>query len=92
MADDAGFGYHLLFAGPALSGMGFHQAFRSGLFGNVHFFPAMGAVCANAAGSFGISVGAALLGGLFVGIGVGLVVRQGGSSGGDDALALVFPS
>lgn len=33
---------------------------------------------------------AALLGGLFVGIGVGLVVRQGGSSGGDDALALVI--
>ena len=33
---------------------------------------------------------AALLGGLFVGIGVGLIVRQGGSSGGDDALALVI--
>ena len=33
---------------------------------------------------------AALLGGLFVGIGVGLVVRQGGSSGGDDALALTI--
>ena len=33
---------------------------------------------------------AALLGGLFVGVGVGLVVRQGGSSGGDDALALVI--
>lgn len=31
---------------------------------------------------------AAVLGGLFVGVGVGLVVRQGGSSGGDDALAL----
>ena len=31
---------------------------------------------------------AAVLGALFVGIGVGLVVRQGGSSGGDDALAL----
>lgn len=31
---------------------------------------------------------AALLGGLGVGVGVGLVVRQGGSSGGDDALAL----
>ena len=27
---------------------------------------------------------------LFVGIGVGLIVRQGGSSGGDDALALVI--
>lgn len=31
---------------------------------------------------------AAVLGGIFVGIGAGLVVRQGGSSGGDDALAL----
>lgn len=63
----AGFGYHLLFAGPALSGMGFHQAFRSGLFGNVHFFPAMGAVCANAAGSFGISVGSGFAGRPFCG-------------------------
>lgn len=33
---------------------------------------------------------AAVLGGLFVGVGVGLVVRQGGSSGGDDALALTI--
>ena len=33
---------------------------------------------------------AAVLGGLFIGIGVGLVVRQGGSSGGDDALALTI--
>ena len=33
---------------------------------------------------------AAVPGGLFVGIGVGLIVRQGGSSGGDDALALVI--
>lgn len=33
---------------------------------------------------------AAILGGLFVGIGVGLVVRMGGASGGDDALALVI--
>ena len=33
---------------------------------------------------------AALLGGCFVGVGVGLIVRQGGSSGGDDALALVI--
>lgn len=31
---------------------------------------------------------AAVCGGVFVGLGVGLVVRQGGSSGGDDALAL----
>lgn len=33
---------------------------------------------------------AAILGGLFVGIGVGLVVRMGGASGGDDALALII--
>ena len=33
---------------------------------------------------------AAVLGALFVGIGVGLIVRQGGSSGGDDALALTI--
>ena len=33
---------------------------------------------------------AALLGGMFIGIGVGLVVRQGGSSGGDDALAMTI--
>lgn len=33
---------------------------------------------------------AAILGGVFVGVGVGLIVRQGGSSGGDDALALTI--
>ena len=33
---------------------------------------------------------AAVLGGIFVGVGVGIIVRQGGSSGGDDALALVI--
>lgn len=33
---------------------------------------------------------AALLGGIFVGVGVGVIVRQGGSSGGDDALALTI--
>lgn len=33
---------------------------------------------------------AAVAGGCFVGIGCGLVVRQGGSAGGDDALALVI--
>lgn len=33
---------------------------------------------------------AAVLGGCFVGIGVGLIIRQGGSSGGDDALALTI--
>ena len=31
---------------------------------------------------------AAVLGGIFVGVGVGLIVRIGGASGGDDALAL----
>ena len=33
---------------------------------------------------------AAILGGLLVGVGAGIVVRQGGSSGGDDALALTL--
>lgn len=33
---------------------------------------------------------AAVLGGIFVGVGVGLILRQGGSSGGDDALALTI--
>ncbi len=33
---------------------------------------------------------AAIIGGIFVGVGVGIIVRQGGSSGGDDALALTI--
>ena len=33
---------------------------------------------------------AAVLGGIFVGVGVGLVVKKGGASGGDDALALII--
>ena len=33
---------------------------------------------------------AAIVGAAFVGIGVGLVIRQGGSAGGDDALALTI--
>lgn len=33
---------------------------------------------------------AAVCGGVFVGLGVGLIVRQGGSSGGDDALTLTI--
>lgn len=33
---------------------------------------------------------AAAMGGIFVGVGVGLVVRAGGAAGGDDALALVI--
>lgn len=33
---------------------------------------------------------AAVAGGIFVGVGVGIIVRQGGSSGGDDALALTI--
>ena len=33
---------------------------------------------------------AAVLGAVFVGVGVGIVVREGGASGGDDALALVI--
>lgn len=32
----------------------------------------------------------AILGGLFVGLGVGIVIRYGGSCGGDDALALII--
>lgn len=32
---------------------------------------------------------AAMLGALFVGVGVGLVVREGGAAGGDDAIALI---
>lgn len=33
---------------------------------------------------------AAVLGGLFVGVGAGLIVRMGGASGGDDALVLII--
>ena len=33
---------------------------------------------------------AAVSGGIFVGVGVGMIIRQGGSSGGDDALALTI--
>lgn len=33
---------------------------------------------------------AAVLGGIFVGVGVGLVVKSGGASGGDDAIALII--
>lgn len=38
----------------------------------------------------GVPVIPAVVGGLFVGVGVGIIVRQGGSSGEDDALALVI--
>lgn len=38
----------------------------------------------------GAPLAAALLGGVFVGVGVGVIVRGGGSSGGDDALALTI--
>lgn len=38
----------------------------------------------------GMPLVAALAGAVFVGVGVGLVVRAGGASGGDDALALVI--
>ena len=37
-----------------------------------------------------LPLAAAVVGGLFVGVGVGLVVRAGGAAGGDDALALVI--
>ncbi len=39
-----------------------------------------------------LPLAAAVCGGIFVGVGVGLIVRQGGSSGGDDALALTISS
>ena len=38
----------------------------------------------------GVPLMAAISGGLFVGLGVGLVVREGGASGGDDALAMII--
>ena len=38
----------------------------------------------------GHPLAAAVLGGVFVGVGVGLIVRQGGSAGGDDALAITI--
>ena len=38
----------------------------------------------------GLPALAAILGGLFVGIGTGIILRQGGSGGGDDALALTI--
>lgn len=38
----------------------------------------------------GTPLAAAVVGGVFVGVGVGLVVRGGGASGGDDALALII--
>ena len=38
----------------------------------------------------GMPLAAALVGALFVGVGVGLVVRAGGAAGGDDALALTI--
>ena len=38
----------------------------------------------------GTMILAAVLGGLFVGVGVGIVIRQGSSAGGDDALALTI--
>ena len=38
----------------------------------------------------GQPLAAALLGGVFVGVGVGIVVRAGGASGGDDVLALLI--
>lgn len=33
---------------------------------------------------------AAIIGGIFIGIGTGLIIKQGGSAGGDDALALTI--
>ncbi|MEG1686997.1 MAG: YitT family protein [Angelakisella sp.] len=52
-----------------------------------NLFEAIGPVLPSLAG---LPLLAAVAGGLFVGVGVGLVVRAGGASGGDDALALVI--
>ncbi|NCB04510.1 MAG: hypothetical protein EOM69_03200 [Clostridia bacterium] len=60
-------------------------SFGFSIFYNV--FEAIGPVLPDFSGSPLI---AAVLGGLFVGVGVGIVVRQGGASGGDDALALLI--
>lgn len=38
----------------------------------------------------GLPLLAAILGAMFVGVGVGLIIRHGGSSSGDDALALII--
>lgn len=38
----------------------------------------------------GVPLAASIMGGLFVGVGVGIVVREGGAAGGDDALALMI--
>ena len=35
-------------------------------------------------------IAAAILGGIFVGVGAGIIVRKGGASGGDDALAIII--
>lgn len=50
-------------------------------------FESFGPVLPDLSGS---PLAAAILGGLFVGVGVGIVVRNGGAAGGDDALALVI--
>lgn len=52
-----------------------------------NIFEAIGPLLPNMGGT---PVLAAIVGGLFVGVGVGLVVRAGGASGGDDALALML--
>ena len=82
----AGAGRHLLPAGLAVPRQQVHPACRSYrppsmslFFGLWDLFPPM------LPDLSGMPLLAALLGGVFVGIGVGLVVRQGGSSGGDDA-------
>lgn len=69
------------------------QFLKNALFSSVGF-----SVCYNLYESFGYVVPdlssrpliAAIVGGLFVGVGVGLVVREGGASGGDDALAMII--
>ena len=53
-------------------------------------FICCGSVSARFCQTSGQPLIAALLGGVFVGVGVGLVVRAGGASGGDDVLALLL--
>lgn len=62
-----------------IASLGFSSCYR--------FFESMGYTLPNLSS---IPLLAALLGGLFVGVGVGLVVSRGGAAGGDDALALVI--
>lgn len=77
------FGYKLL--GKAFLKYAITATCGFSVFYNI--FEAIGPVLPNMGGT---PVLAAVVGGIFVGVGVGLVVRVGGASGGDDALALML--